>query len=233
MKKLIIISKLTCLISVSTLTVSAQGLRDRLPVSESRADVHVYRFIDGIEITGSKPPAPESRKTGTVSHSATKYLTVENSGVPGSIETANSLQFKFAQLLDCNVESIRNIPLYEFIDEWWGARYRYGGSSKKGIDCSSFTGLLMGVVFAKKLPRTSREQYNACDHISKEEMQEGDLVFFNTRGGVSHVGVYLADGFFVHASRNNGVTISRLDEPYYDRRFIRAGRFSGDKRNEE
>ena len=70
----------------------------------------------------------------------------------------------------------------------------------------------------------SRDQYNVCDKIPFEEINQGDLVFFNTRGGVSHVGVYLANGYFVHASCNNGVFISSLNEGYYHKRFISAGR---------
>ena len=139
-------------------------------------------------------------------------------------ELCNPLQFKYAQILNRDVESLTNSELFSFINDWWGTRYRYGGSTRKGIDCSSFTGLLMNTVFGLTMPRTAREQYASCTRLSRDEMAEGDLVFFNTRGGVSHVGVYLGDGYFVHASCSSGVTISNLDETYYNRRFIAGGR---------
>ena len=144
-------------------------------------------------------------------------------------EFCSSLQFKYAQLLNRNVELVTNTSLIGFIDDWWGTRYRWGGTTKKGIDCSSFTGLLMGSVFGFALPRTVREQYAVCSKLKKDDMLEGDLVFFNTRGGVSHVGVYLGDGFFVHSSSSAGVTINNLDESYYSRKFIGGGRFEGDQ----
>jgi len=144
-------------------------------------------------------------------------------------EFCSSLQFKYAQLLNRNVELVTNTSLLGFIDEWWGTKYRYGGTTKKGIDCSSFTGLLMGSVFGFTLPRTARQQYAACSKLKKDDMLEGDLVFFNTRGGVSHVGIYLGDGFFVHSSSSAGVTINSLNENYYSRKFIGGGRIENDQ----
>ena len=144
-------------------------------------------------------------------------------------EFCSSLQFKYAQLLNRNVELVTNTSLIGFIDEWWGTKYRYGGTTKKGIDCSSFTGLLMGSVFGFTLPRTARQQYAACSKLKKDDMLEGDLVFFNTRGGISHVGIYLGDGFFVHSSSSAGVTINSLNENYYSRKFIGGGRIENDQ----
>lgn len=79
-------------------------------------------------------------------------------------------------------------------------------------------------VYNIDLPRTAREQYDDVRRISATELQEGDLVFFNTRGGVSHVGIYLRNNKFVHSSSSKGVTISDLYEPYYMSRFISGGR---------
>ncbi len=126
--------------------------------------------------------------------------------------------------MDIEVEAIANTKLYEAIEEWWGTRYRYGGTTKKGIDCSAFTGTLYSQAYNTNLPRTARDQYAQCDKISRDALQEGDLVFFNTRGGVSHVGLYLGNGYFAHSSTKNGVTISSLDEDYYNRKYIGGGR---------
>jgi lipoprotein Spr len=116
-----------------------------------------------------------------------------------------------------------SLSLLGFIDDWFGTRYRYGGNSKKGIDCSALTGALLLAVYGFKMPRTAKEQYDATEHIQRDDLQEGDLVFFNTRGGVSHVGVYLDNDCFVHASVH-GVKISSLDDSYYSKRFICGGR---------
>ncbi len=99
-----------------------------------------------------------------------------------------------------------------------------GGTTKRGIDCSALTGSLLMAVYGFAVPRTARQQYKATGHIDKEDLKEGDLVFFNTHGGVSHVGLYLENNYFVHASSSQGVTISCLEDPYYAKRFICGGR---------
>ena len=144
------------------------------------------------------------------------------------IEKLSSLQYKYAMMMDVDVESLKNLTLLGFIDDWFGTRYRYGGETKRGIDCSALTGALLLAVYGFNMPRTAREQYEATEHISKNELKEGDLVFFNTRGGVSHVGVYLDNDYFVQAS-SHGVTISNLDDHYYSKRFICGGRVVQDK----
>lgn len=139
-------------------------------------------------------------------------------------EFCSSIQFKYAQILNKDVEQVTNKLLFSFIDDWWSTRYRFGGTTKKGIDCSSYTSHLLSEVFGLVLPRTAREQYAICSKINKDDLLEGDLVFFNTRGGVSHVGVYLGDGYFTHSSCSSGVTISNLSDNYYSKKFIGGGR---------
>ncbi|MCX6313931.1 MAG: C40 family peptidase [Sphingobacteriales bacterium] len=140
------------------------------------------------------------------------------------IECCTPMQFKYAQMMNVEVESVANLSLYYFIESWWGTRYMYGGTSRNGIDCSALAGNLLGQVFGIKTPRTARDMYAAAQKLDRSELKEGDLVFFNTRGGVSHVGVYLSNGYFTHASTQNGVTINNLSENYYDKRFIGGGR---------
>jgi lipoprotein Spr len=86
-------------------------------------------------------------------------------------------------MMDKDVESISNLTLYSFIEEWWGTRYRYGGTNKKGIDCSAFVGELVQNVYGIKLPRVAKDQFKVCEKVANEELKEGDLLFFNTRGG--------------------------------------------------
>ena len=140
------------------------------------------------------------------------------------IESANDLQIKYSVLLNTEVERLQNKILLVKMDEWYGTRYRLGGTTKKGVDCSAFVQAVFLGAYAVSLPRTAREQHRIARKISRTELQEGDLLFFNTTGGVSHVGIYLQNNKFIHASASKGVTISDLFDPYYLRRFISAGR---------
>jgi cell wall-associated NlpC family hydrolase len=111
------------------------------------------------------------------------------------------------------------------IEKWLGTPYRYGGISKQGVDCSGFVNAIYKEVYEIKLPRSSKEIYNASKHIKMKDLEEGDLIFFNYSGkGVSHVGIYLSDNMYVHASSTNGVVISDLTNPYTKKNIVGAGR---------
>lgn len=141
------------------------------------------------------------------------------------VEAASSTQLKYAVLLNMEVELLPNKQLLEAVDEWYGVRYRSGGNTKSGVDCSGFTLAVYTAVYGMAIPRVSREQYRISRKISTTELQEGDLVFFNTTGrGVSHVGVYLGNNKFIHASVSRGVMVNDLFENYYLKRFVGAGR---------
>lgn len=115
----------------------------------------------------------------------------------------------------------------DLIEDWIGTPYRYGGNSKSGIDCSGFTSMIYLRCFGKQIPRTSAEQYQQGVRINRSRLRLGDLVFFNNvRGGqIDHVGIYLTDGRFAHASESDGVMISQLDEDYYRQRYYGACRY--------
>ncbi|MCX8020483.1 MAG: C40 family peptidase [Chitinophagaceae bacterium] len=140
-------------------------------------------------------------------------------------EYASPVQLKYAVLLDTELEHLPSRALLEAVDEWYGVRYRKGGVSKKGVDCSGFTMSVYQYAYGVALPRVSRDQYRFCRKISLTELQEGDLLFFNTTGrGVSHVGIYLGNNRFIHASVSRGVMVNNIFENYYIKRFIAAGR---------
>ncbi|MDH3268463.1 MAG: C40 family peptidase [Ignavibacteria bacterium] len=123
--------------------------------------------------------------------------------------------------------TIREKMLMEVI-KYLGTPYKYGGNTKNGIDCSAFTQIVYRDVFNIKLERSARLQYNQGEVISKgEELKYGDLVFFNTRQRVKpgHVGVYIGDNLFAHASTKKGVTITAIDYDYYARTYMGARRF--------
>ncbi|MDI6776568.1 MAG: NlpC/P60 family protein [Syntrophales bacterium] len=108
-----------------------------------------------------------------------------------------------------------------------GAPYRFGGSSIRGIDCSAFVRKIYQF-FGINLPRTAREQSYVGKRVPRNELEEGDLVFFNTRRPVGHVGIYIGNNKFIHASfRNREVRVDSLESPYFDKRFIRAVRVKG------
>jgi len=105
-----------------------------------------------------------------------------------------------------------------------GAPYVWGGESPNGADCSGFVQEVYRLA-GHRLPRLADAQFEATAEVPAEEAQPGDLVFFTTYlPGPSHVGIYLGDGRFVHASSSRGVTESSLDERYYHERYLGAHR---------
>ncbi len=183
--------------------------------------------IKFLDISSPDNAGIEIKETKRSSGAQSVKTTVNNSYTSGSseIENASSLQLKYSLLLNTEVEQVQNIPLYQSIDDWYGAPYKLGGSTKKGIDCSAFVQTIFISAFGMTLPRTAKDQYNLTRHISRTELQEGDLLFFNTGGGISHVGIYLQNNKFVHASVS-GVMISDMFELYYVKHFIAAGRIN-------
>jgi hypothetical protein len=187
------------------------------------------KFLDDISVT-ARPTAEKGQEEQKISYAKTnsgvsKSETVTNTYSRGNtVEKASPLHLKYAILLNTEVEFLQDCALLPFIDEWYGTRYRMGGTTKNGVDCSAFVQAIYLSAFAVSLPRTARDQYKNSRIISATQLKEGDLVFFNTTGGVSHVGIYLQNNKFVHASSHNGVVISDLFEPYYLKRYLGAGR---------
>ena len=120
-----------------------------------------------------------------------------------------------------------NQKLIAFISDWLGTPYRYGGHSKNGTDCSGFILMLYREVYGIDLARSSYDIARNSQKIKKHQLKEGDLVFFKTSGNrISHVGIYLSNNKFAHASSSRGVTVNDLSENYYMRTFAMAGRIA-------
>jgi len=133
---------------------------------------------------------------------------------------------KYSAMLDVLPNQISNVMLYRFIDEWYGTRYRMGGTSKSGVDCSAFVQNLYQYVFGLNLLRTAWMQFESSKYISNvSDLKEGDLVFFRINSSrITHVGVYLKNNFFVHSASSKGVSIANLTSDYWSRYFAGGGR---------
>lgn len=135
-----------------------------------------------------------------------------------------SIKERYASLLNVKEKELENEKLYRFIDSWIGVPHRSGGMDKKGVDCSGFTFLLEKEVYNKDLPRTARSMADVVKRKYENQLVEGDLIFFDFEGQkFSHVGVYLHNNKFVHASTSKGVIISDLKDIWYYKYFTRAG----------
>lgn len=137
--------------------------------------------------------------------------------------TAYKSDTKAAKAADA-MANLKSKKLYRFITDWTGVRYKLGGLDKRGIDCSGFALLLNKEIYGIDLPRRSADQAGVIKDKGQSSLKEGDLIFFSFGGnGIDHVGVYLNNGFFVHASTTRGVIIDDLTLPAYQRVLIKSG----------
>ena len=129
-----------------------------------------------------------------------------------------------SQVMGVALSATSNMKLFHFVYDWIGTPYHFGGSSKRGIDCSAFTKQLYSEVFNLDIKRNSRDIFSMVSPVGKDELKEGDLVFFKIHSRrISHIGIYLGNNRFAHAS-SKGVAISSLDDAYYSRYFYKGGR---------
>ena len=130
-------------------------------------------------------------------------------------------------LLGTDISLEDNHKLYLESAGWIGVPYRAGGNSKKGTDCSGLVNQVYRKVYRKQVPRNTEDLKKESSKVSKRSLREGDLVFFSSsrsKRKVAHVGIYLKNGKFVHASSSKGVIVSNLSESYYTRHWISGGR---------
>jgi murein DD-endopeptidase / murein LD-carboxypeptidase len=240
MKNLILIASI--LLILSSCSSTRNSIKGKSSDNTVLMQQQKSQFIEGIEVKQNDVYLAAQEQPQIANHEEIKPVTVpvtvksepgDNSAAfetkptatfVSSLESFSITQLKYAIRLNVPVEYLQNKLLYETISNWWATPYRMGGTTRKGIDCSAFVQTLMLGVFSIQLPRTARDQIKVTSRISAKNLKEGDLVFFNTRGGVSHVGVYLQNNKFVHASSSKGVMISDLTEAYWSKKIIGGGR---------
>jgi cell wall-associated NlpC family hydrolase len=118
--------------------------------------------------------------------------------------------------------------LYQQVEAWEGTPYRLGGLSKEGIDCSGFVYMTYLTRFNIALPRSTHQQSQVGDYVLKKGLRAGDLVFFRIGYSTRHVGIYLENGLFAHASKSKGVMLSRLQDDYWSKRYWKTIRIKID-----
>ena len=224
-------SKFTQSVKAKTAKIKAKPKRT-LPavavVPESNNDANeTIEFLDNISV---KPGRVYLKKASDAFEAEPVLAKPERADrMPDNltdVEKSNWLQLKYSIQMDIAVEEINNIPLLQKIDDWWGTPYVLGGSSRRGVDCSYFTLDVMNAIYNTNLKRTAAEQYTQSEKIDWSDLKEGDLIFFKTDGSrsISHVGIYMTNKKFAHASTRQGVTISDLSEPYWQKRLYSLGR---------
>lgn len=116
------------------------------------------------------------------------------------------------------------VNLYDFYSQWKGVRYKFGGNSKRGIDCSALIQKAYKHKLNINLPRTTLQQVKLGKTVKKHELQTGDLIFFRTGKNSRHAGIYMNNGKFMHASTSKGVIISKLNNPYFKKHYWKSKR---------
>lgn len=215
---------LVMLASCSSLKTAFTGNRGLASTAPSSSVKKETKFLDEINVPVESSKSKKEDEGFVSVAKKESYGTREKTYRKDEKENLSQIQVKYSILLNTPAEEVKNTKMFEFIDEWYGTPYRLGGTTKKGVDCSAFSQFLFASVYGFSIPRTAREQYNLTARISRTELKEGDLIFFNTRGGISHVGIYLQNNKFVHASTSGGVMISNIFDEYWARKFVGVGR---------
>ena len=171
-------------------------------------------FVNGTTDKGAEQCPPVQSTSST------------NCGKDSSLQVElNLLSSKLGVQLDTTCD----LHLMETLADWIGTPYRHAGYCKKGIDCSGFVSKIYREVYGICLTHSSRSMITEVkERVKKSELQTGDILFFKIHGKrISHVAIYLKDGYFIHASISSGIMVDRLSAPYYARHYYAAGRILG------
>lgn len=148
----------------------------------------------------------------------------ESGSTSTASEASKRVMSKYAAMMRVSEKELDRKLIY-FVDAWYGAPYKYGGDGKSGIDCSRLVCRIYKDVYGKNVAGTARDLDRMSESVKQSRLKQGDMVFFKIESSkVSHVGVYIANNHFVHASVKKGVIINSLEDKYYKKYFYKGGR---------
>lgn len=207
----------------------------------NKNDINIKRTYEGI-ITNQgvnlrSQPNAQSKALGIVNNSD-KVLVLEKNGDWSKVLFKGTTGYVFSKfivtedefkaLVSRSGQREETEKLLSMANSLIGTPYRYGSNGPSSFDCSSFIQYTYRNALGVTLPRVSRDQARAGETVSKNDLQPGDIVAFNTfgaPGSITHVGIYLSDGNFIHASSSGrGVRVDSLSQGYYSSRYITASR---------
>ncbi len=184
------------------------------------------------------PPQQPFSSSDSESHSLKKLIRTYSISICVAVSV---LQFALPSIAFCDLPpetTVQAAPIagstrltasmqsfFNNVSQYFGTRYRFGGQTPRGFDCSGFVRFMYDKVFNMHLPRSSREMSAIGNKVSKNDLQPGDLVFFQTRGKrINHVGIFIGNDTFVHSSLSKGITEDQLKLNYFEKRFAGAVR---------
>lgn len=188
---------------------------------------YFYEVMPAKSVTPEKTTAAFTITPYAINSGEDMVRALEFSVPPAKEEaTATVTEAYFSKKLNMRFANPSAKPLVETVSKWLGTPYRYGKSSKKGTDCSGFVTSIYRDVYGVKLRRSSNSMFQEVEHIRKDSIKTGDLVFFRRgpKQPIFHVGIYLKNNKFIHSASNGGVRVSSLKEPFYRAYYYAAGR---------
>ena len=223
-------------VEVKNKTVATSDNGKKLNLNKKQV-VNVVDFADGlfvIEDNGANYNVPAKDLDIVSGLKVEKAPEIDNASLVSNDEKEIQEAIKNKNVIKVNFET-KKAPgpnastaakVISSAEEKLGSTYVYGDTGKAGFDCSGLVYSIYNDELGISIPRSSITQSTFGQQVSKSDLQEGDLVFFNTTGnGVSHVGIYVGDGKFIHASSGQGkVMTSSLSEEYYQDRYVNATR---------
>ncbi len=152
--------------------------------------------------------------------------TIQHSG-GGGFRKEEKNRSLYSEKLGIELHKGYDVKLVNEVIGWLGVPYSYGGCTKSGTDCSGFVQQIYKVVYEINTARSANGIYEECKKVKKENIKQGDLVFFKINTAkVGHVGIFLQDSYFIHASSSKGVMVSSLEAEYWTKYFVSGGKLN-------